>query len=77
MSFCKSYQCPYVDEVSGKCTFSGNCVIKSFDSQEVSAPYSIASSIRAIQEVVFNPFQRGNGCIMAGYTRDEILAHTR
>ncbi len=28
-------------------------------------------------EVVFNPFQRGNGCTLAGYTLQEILAHTR
>ena len=27
--------------------------------------------------VVFNPFQRGNGCMLAGYTHDEIFAHTR
>ena len=30
-----------------------------------------------LNEVVFNPFQRGSGCTLAGYTLQEILAHTR
>ena len=32
---------------------------------------------KKLNEIVFNPFQRGNGCTLAGYTLKEVLAHTR
>ncbi len=28
-------------------------------------------------DTVFNPFQRGNGCLLSGYVAEELLAHTR
>ena len=86
MATCMGNLCPHLDDKSGKCTFSGTCMVKKYNlSDEAiisflqkSAPNVVAAApVVAESEIVFNPFQRGNGCMLAGYTREEIFAHTR
>lgn len=93
MSFCIT--CANLDKNTGKCSYSGNCIIKQYKIDPNYLPNFLSSAKEIIDEeiknakaasdkktvsgdeVVFNPFQRGNGCTLAGYTAKEILSHTR
>lgn len=87
MSYCLT--CANKDSKTGTCTYSGTCILKTLNIDPNYVPDFIASAKKIIAEekknvkketeaeVVFNPFQRGNGCTLAGYTLQEILAHTR
>ncbi len=79
MANCMGMNCAHMDEKSGKCTFSGNCIVRQYNLNDM-APLGVAPATRvdvSRDTVAFNPFQRGNGCMLAGYTYDEIWAHTR
>ena len=83
MSTCMGMQCAHLDK-KGQCTFSGVCIVKKYklnDSASLNEVLGIKKPVKkeetAETDVVFNPFQRGNGCMLAGYTRDEIFAHCR
>lgn len=74
--------CAHRGEKAGECTFGGTCVIRSLNLHR--DPYATSAvkvaatpAPQAKEEPVFNPFQRGNGCLLAGYTHEEIFTHTR
>ena len=83
MANCMGMNCAHMDEKSGKCTFSGVCIVKQYKLNDTTTldsvlnvkPENVVESVQ--DKVAFNPFQRGNGCMLAGYTYDEIWAHTR
>ena len=86
MSNCMGMNCAHMDEKSGKCTFSGVCVVKQYSLANMTSLNSVLKVEPAVEtEVVepveeknvFNPFQRGNGCMLAGYTHEEIWSHVR
>ena len=84
MAICMGEYCAHMDENSGKCTFSGNCIVRRYNlgnfATVTAAKESEVSAVETVsgaEPCVFNPFQRGNGCMLAGYTHDEIWAHTR
>ncbi len=83
MSYCVN--CPNSNENGGKCTCSENCILKKYNLDPEYVPTFITKAekkaVKEVKEekaeanqVVFNPFQRGNGCTLAGYTLQEILA---
>lgn len=86
MSYCVN--CANKNTKTGECN-NPNCVFKLYNidpeyvpsfikaATEVIAKEVKAAEKKAEKEVVFNPFQRGNGCTLAGYTAKEILSHTR
>lgn len=88
MSYC--INCVNKDAKTGACN-NPNCVFKLYniDPEYVPDIMKVAKTIideevkkskietKSEDEVVFNPFQRGNGCTLAGYTAKEILSHTR
>lgn len=83
MSTCMGMQCAHLDK-KGQCTFSGVCIVKKYNLNDLASLNEVLGVKKeAVKpevkdaEVVFNPFQRGNGCMLAGYTREEIFAHTR
>ncbi len=88
MADCMGMRCAHMDEKSGKCTFSGVCIVKQYNLNDLSSlnrvlnvktenvvEPAVAESVA--ETVAFNPFQRGNGCMLAGYTHDEIWSHVR
>ena len=62
-----------------QCSFSGNCIVNTYNlrgtgslesfmkpSEEIVAVEEAAVEVEdVVAEVVFNPFQRGNGCMLA------------
>ena len=72
-------------EADKPCTFSGNCIVNTYNlhgmgsfekfmtpvSQEVKAEEVVTEEI-APAAVAFNPFQRGNGCLL-----EDMNVHTR
>ena len=87
MSTCNSMRCAYFDGKSGKCNFHGHCIIKDYNLGKdtilkivpAEAKLGVVAETAPVidENVVFNPFQRGNGCMLAGVAREEILKHTR
>lgn len=87
MAICMGMECAHMDECSGKCTFSGMCIVRRYNLDNMASlkaalgtsPVESETDLKSEmgQDVAFNPFQRGNGCMLAGYTHDEIWAHTR
>lgn len=57
--------------------FIKSCDMEPQDATKAAEKVTVNAAVVAKSEVVFNPFQRGNGCLLAGYTAKEILAHTR
>ena len=88
MANCNGMNCIHKDEQTGKCSFSGSCSLQQREYKDAKSVLLINDSISVAvapvkaesvvdNAVVFNPFQRGNGCMLAGYTFEEIFAHTR
>jgi hypothetical protein len=78
--------CAHLGKEAGKpCTFSGNCIVNTYNlhgmgsfekfmtpvSQEVKAEEIVTEEI-VPAVVAFNPFQRGNGCLL-----EDMNVHTR
>ncbi|MBQ2859317.1 MAG: hypothetical protein IJE82_03060 [Alphaproteobacteria bacterium] len=84
MAICMGMNCAHLDEKSGKCTYGGVCIVKQYNLNDMTSLNSVLKAEVSIEkpeqvekESVFNPFQRGNGCMLAGYSHDEIWAHVR
>ncbi len=83
MSMCNG--CQHCGDKAGECKYNGVCVVKKYNLQldnasafRPSQSDSVAPIMVATDEPVFNPFQRGNGCTLSGYTYREIFgSHTR
>lgn len=83
MATCMGMQCAHLDN-KGQCTFSGVCIVKKYNLNDLASLNEVLGVKKAVKkeektesDIVFNPFQRGNGCMLAGYTHDEIFAHCR
>ncbi len=83
MANCMGMNCAHMDEKSGKCTFGGTCIVKQYNLNDMTSLNSVLgvtpteTTEPVVAQAPFNPFQRGNGCMLAGYTHDEIWSHTR
>lgn len=83
MANCMGKNCTHMDEKSGKCTFTGTCIVKQYNLNDPESlnmflnPTAKPASQMPKENKAFNPFQRGNGCMLAGYAHDEILSHKR
>ena len=84
MAICMGMNCSHLDEKSGKCTYGGVCIVKQYNLNDMTSLNSVLKADVSIEkpeqvekEYVFNPFQRGNGCMLAGYSHEEIWAHVR
>lgn len=84
MSYCAN--CSNKDRHTGKCAYSGDCIIKQLDLDPEYIPDFIASVKEAVEaevkakkanEVLFNPFQRGNGCVLPGVSAKDFVVRTR
>ena len=86
MIFCMGKPCAHMDEQTNACTFTGNCIVKKYNMNEqqlvrAQAALDVTPQVTEqvnVEQFVFNPFQRGNGCTLAGYTlADIVAAHVR
>ncbi|MBO5946764.1 MAG: hypothetical protein J6Q44_01305 [Alphaproteobacteria bacterium] len=88
MATCMGMNCGHLDEKSGKCVYGGVCIVKQYNLNDMASLNSVLKTKlvvetpvvepeQAEEKSVFNPFQRGNGCMLAGYSHDEIWAHVR
>lgn len=83
MSYCAN--CSNKDQKTGKCAYSGNCIIKKLNLDPKYVPDFIASATKKIVEDIkkeasvaeFNPFQRGNGCVLPVVPANKAYVHTR
>ena len=83
MAFCLGKECAHLDDKTNTCTFAGNCIVKKYNLNEqlnvkpVVATKPVEKTEKTAEQVVFNPFQRGNGCLFSGVKLEDILAYTR
>ncbi len=80
MSICTG--CPHKQGENNKCTFTGACVVKTYNlfqdtssafrASAVVVPANVVAPVAAAK-TAFNQFQRGNGCILA----EEVNSHVR
>lgn len=84
MANCMGMNCPHMDDKLGHCTYGGVCIVKQYNLNDMTSLNSVLKMEPVVAEVpvveeksVFNPFQRGNGCMLAGYSHDEIWTHVR
>ena len=90
MAICNGMNCTHKDKATGKCLFSGTCLLQQQtnvnaksvmlikdDVIDVPVPARPQNDVAVAEGAVFNPFQRGNGCMLAGYSYNDIFGHNR
>ena len=84
MAFCMGKECVHLDDKNNTCTFAGNCIVKKYNLNAqlnikpvIVTTESAQETQNTAEQVVFNPFQRGNGCLFSGVKLEDILAYTR